>query len=75
MFQQILDNMNNVLYQILDEFENEVPTTFIEADFEVQFMKIGLALRNGQIDLSELATLNNYVAFERRLWKKLNDVD
>ena len=75
MFKQLNENMALVLAQIIAEFDEDLPTTFIEADFEVQFMKLGLALKNKTIDVNEFAELNKDLGTICKLWKKLNDVE
>ena len=75
MYKQMRENQLLVLAQIIGEFDEDLPTTFVEADFEVQFMKIGLALKNKTIDVDEYVILSSDLETARKLWKKLNDVE
>lgn len=75
MYKQMQENQQLVFAQILDEFDEGIPTSFVEADFEVQFMKIGLALKNKTIDVDEYVILSSDLETVRKIWKKLNDVE
>lgn len=75
MLEQYLGILEDTADRILDEFFDGVPTTFVEADFEVQIMKNEIALKNGHVSMHEHEVLNTEVVMLFKLWKKLNDVD
>ena len=60
--------------KILEEFENNVATAFIDADFEVALMKINISAQRGYIDAEDYIRLIHQLRYCKKLWKKLNDV-
>ena len=74
MLEQYLGILEDTGTKILDEFFDGVPTTFVEADFDVLILKMQIALKNGYVCMHEHETLNTEVARLYKLWKKLNDV-
>ena len=74
MLEQYLGILEDTFNKILDEFYEGVPTTFVEADFDVLILKMQIALKNGHLCMHEHAVINTEVARLFKLWKKLNDV-
>ncbi len=69
MFKDIADN----LCEILAQFVANIPTGFVEADFEVQFLKIQIAFKNKAITYEEMIKLCDSLADNEKIWKKLNN--
>lgn len=69
MFKDIADN----LCEILAQFVANIPTGYVEADFEVQFLKIQIAFKNKAITYEEMIKLCDSLADNEKIWKKLNN--
>lgn len=73
MLEKMLEDIEQVLSQILNEFVANAPTSFVEADFEVQYLKIQIAHKNKQLDSGEVLALTIALAECSKIWRKLND--
>lgn len=74
MYEQMNENISDVLMRIVNEFCDKIPTTFVATDFDVEYLKISLAYKNKHIDDMQMCVLCSMVDDCERLWKKLNDV-
>ena len=73
MLEKMLEDIEQVLSQILNEFVDNTPTSFVEADFEVQYLKIQIAYKNKQLDCEDVQVLTVALAECSKIWHKLND--
>lgn len=74
MYDDLLKKLVRMETDVLNEFELDIPTTFVREDFETVFMKLHRALRDKQIDYREFVFLCNKRIRILRIWKQLNDV-
>ena len=69
----MLEDIAQVFSQVLNEFVDNTPTSFVEADFEVQYLKIQIAYKNKQLDCEDVQVLTAALAECSMVWHKLND--
>lgn len=74
MFDDLLKKLAALESDVLNEFELDIPTTFVREDFEIVYMKLYMALCNKQIDYGEFVFLCNIRIRILKVWMKLNDV-
>lgn len=73
MFDKMYADLSNNLGEILAQYVVDIPTSFVEADFEVQYLKIQIAFKNKTITYQEMAELCDMLADNEKIWKKLNN--
>ncbi len=74
MFEKMQSDTGRCMAQVVNEFLEDCPTSFVSTDFDVQYLKISLALKNGHISNDEMVILCAGVSDVEKIWKKLNDV-